>query len=286
MISKKPLSGLAISFFLLQVVQFSICPAQAMAKDVTPLIEYTYYNLTIPDVDDPLLMAQMISSSMPVLDTGHEAGKGYAGYTAWSFSFGCEVKSAGRSTCALKNCQVTATCEIRMPRITNNDPVVHEAFAGYMEIIKAHELNHCKIAATHATAFQKRLGLYSENECAQLNEQAKLDHLLALKACGDAQTEYDRRTQNGFLEGSDLRNPAKQLVKLRRQQKPRRNMKKAINGIYSERGGSVPESGPLNTLDNSPEAMSEVYKDGNGVWRSKSENPQFYKDENGVWRNR
>ena len=233
--------------YLLMALTAVLGPAPAAwSEEVEPEIEYEYYDVT-PEEGRSLSMS--LFSASPIF---HE-GKNYAGLTKSYFSYRYDTAETLMDVCRLQNMEVKSRCVITLPRLTNGDPDLTQAFNNYLDRLRAHELEHCRITTYYAGQFKKHVSKMDDMKCSKLVGEVRAEYDRANDELNREQVNYDQRTVHGKYEGADINEHLNEM-----------NRNKSVGSPSPQTHVS---GGGLRNLDSNM-GQSGIYKDKNGVWRN------------------
>lgn len=260
-------------------------PASA---EVLHKITYEYYDVEIPAnwrLDEAMFAATPLHSEKP--------GSHTLGRASYQIAYDVKFEPESMDTCRLAHLSIEAPCHIILPRLKGSDQAAHKEFAGFLNFVKKHELTHCKIALEHAQKLESRLKKYKPDSYANITKKMDKDLEQILQECESAQNRFDA---DEYRAGPRIANISQEKI----------NKRRAEQQILKK---TKPGAQELKTINHSQQ-MEEVYRDADGVWRSKalSENPEktekriptpvnndrqvtespaggFYRDKDGTWRN-
>lgn len=240
-------------FFIIAVMVWGGSTAAQLGAEVVPRIEYDYYEVS-PERGRTLSMS--LFNATPVF---HE-GKTFAGLTKSDFGYRYDTFQPVDDVCQLQNIEVTANCLITLPRLTNADPQLSSAFAKYLESLKAHELEHCRITTYFANEFEQYLLKAGEDKCQAQRSAIEAEYGKVIDELNREQQLYDRRTVHGKYEGADLNKHLEAMGA---------GGSAAPASSPAAQTPSAAGGGGLRSIEPGViESGSGIYKDKNGVWRN------------------
>lgn len=219
-------------------------PAAFAQDQVTPNITYEYYDIS---PERGMALYNSLASASPIF---HE-GQSFAGLTNASLSYKYQPETVSIGICRPENIEVGCNCHITLPRLNGGDGNTLKAFNKFLDKLKAHELEHCRITTYYANLFHDQLTKADTEKCDKLNEAISAQYKKLLQDLNAEQLRYDHRTVHGKYEGADLK---KILSEMEENQRPSAPAAAQTRGLKSLKEGDLKQSG--------------IYRDENGVWRN------------------
>lgn len=226
---------------VLMIFAYMLYPGQAEAQ-VSQKIEYKYYRIW-PEAGRDLVNSAFAATPIEV------DGKKYLGHTYWQIAYNYRNVQSSIGICRTKEIQVTCSCLITLPKLQSSDSGLNRAFDGYVEKLKKHELEHCRLSTEYAGKFyQYALGVKNQ-KCEQFDQVIRGKYDTLVNELKSEQKRYDQRTKHGKTEGADLKMHLNDT-----------SFKKTAPKL-------PPAQGRLISIDPEVEDPS-IRQDSDGVWRN------------------
>lgn len=124
-----------------------------------------------------------------------------ASHVSWHFNW-----QSTPGQCRITNVSTEVTVTAAMPHLQDNAerPVkVQQQWDGYVLALQAHQERHIDLAMEHASDIEQAISsLPPMDDCEQLKQSANATGQQILNALEAANRDYDKRTQQGALEGA------------------------------------------------------------------------------------
>ncbi len=267
-----------IGFLAVIGLGWGLAPMPAGAE-VIPEITYEYYTVK---AEEGRSLYESLFSATPIFHGDIQ----YMGGAQRSIKYQYKVSRPVTGPCRLQDIKVSCLCRITLPSLEGGDAVVRAEFSAYLNELKSHELEHCRLAAQFASIFQETVRELGDQKCDRLTDIVRGEYARINRELDAEQNRFDARTLHGQHAGSD----SEQAL--------------AATEVPASAEDPSPENTGLRSLDDG-ERLSELgyYQDHNGVWRNRGEagrrapgsqvfgfptpeEPDIFQDQNGVWRNR
>ena len=227
-----------------------------LEAEVKPEIEYVYF--TVPYIEGKSVEDVILINSPLVGKNGHK----HLGITSWRIKYDKATFSRPKiDVCRIEEPNVTCSCKITLPKLEGGDESFRAKFAQRAEKTKRHELEHCRIAVTHANDLERIFRNFNNHSCKEIRKKMREAFVKVQDDCSVEQTRFDH-AEYGYS----------QYLYLESLQQMRDS---GFNIAPPAEGRSLPR------LDRKKKPEMKVIRQD--VEELKQEG--FYKDENGVWRN-
>lgn len=126
----------------------------------------------------------------------------FHGHTRSQITWSLQLRQQNGKQCGITHVLVDIVSTITLPRLISSQANHHNAFAPYLESLRAHELGHLKLNQTAAKNIETALSaLPAKPDCQLMEEEANRVGRSLVAESHLANDLYDQATQHGMSEG-------------------------------------------------------------------------------------
>ena len=132
-------------------------------------------------------------------------GQVFHAYTAWNIQWNFRWWEERDGRCRITSNRTSLQAEITLPQLNTGDPAVRRRFDLYLLALRAHEMEHVKIARDYGRRIDEGiLRLPQMPSCTALTRAANGLGESLMREAAAAEREMDRQTNYGARQGATL----------------------------------------------------------------------------------